>query len=115
MSGRSKQKRRTRWTESEAREELRRYERSGLSLSAYARKRGVSIQRLSWWRKRLGKQEAAPESLTLVPAVVTSAPTGPSVRIYAPTESSEVVVEVCADPSPQWVADLVVHLGARSC
>ena len=82
-----KKKRAKRWTEADARRELSRQERSGLSMSAYARKHGLSNQRLSWWRKRLRESASAPTA-ALVPALVTmsSAP----VRVLA---AGDVFVE----------------------
>jgi hypothetical protein len=64
--------------------EPRRYEadldewrQSGESLAAFARRRGYSTARLYWWRKRLVTEAVDLTSLSLVPAVVTSAATAP--------------------------------------
>jgi hypothetical protein len=45
---------RRRWTESEAREVLAALDGSGLSVAAFAAREGFGVQRLYWWRHRLG-------------------------------------------------------------
>jgi hypothetical protein len=59
------------WTEVEARGVLVAWRKSGMSVEAYARARGIVPQRLHWWRKRLrfGAHEAA-----LVPVRVAEGP-----------------------------------------
>lgn len=42
------------WTEVEARGVLEAWRRSGLSVEAFARSRGLVAQRLHWWKKKLG-------------------------------------------------------------
>jgi transposase-like protein len=44
-----------RWTSSVAQRILAEQERSGLSVAAFARTRGLHGNRLRWWRKQLGK------------------------------------------------------------
>jgi hypothetical protein len=46
------------WTEVEARSVLEAWRRSGLSIEAFARGRGLVPQRLHWWRKKLGASKA---------------------------------------------------------
>jgi len=43
-----------RWSPKEARGLLDEWARSGTSLTAFARARGIHPQRLSWWQKRFG-------------------------------------------------------------
>ena len=54
-----------RWSRSQARAVLVAWKKSGLSMSAYARKQGVNGQRLSWWRKQLGGACQAGAAVTL--------------------------------------------------
>jgi transposase-like protein len=44
-----------RWRQEDAEKVLAAWEESGLSLSKFAGKQGVNVQRLSWWRKQLEK------------------------------------------------------------
>ncbi|MBE2253382.1 MAG: hypothetical protein IAE78_27885 [Myxococcus sp.] len=60
------------WTADEAREALKAWKASGRSRSAFARRAGVSAQRLSWWERRLGDwRDTGPAGLKLVPVVTT--------------------------------------------
>jgi len=63
-----------RWTSSDARAVLAAHRGSGLSLTAFARQRGLQVQRLILWRKRLAilrpTEAVAPQRF--VPVVVTS-------------------------------------------
>jgi hypothetical protein len=52
------------WTEVEARSVLGAWKRSGLSVEAFARSRGLVPQRLHWWKRKLGFGSVA-ESRTL--------------------------------------------------
>jgi hypothetical protein len=53
MAKRSSPTSRQQWTEADARRVLADWERSGITLEAFARSRGLVPQRLAWWRKRL--------------------------------------------------------------
>lgn len=46
------------WTEVEARAALRAWRKSGLSLTAFAKRQGIVPQRLYWWRNKLGDDAA---------------------------------------------------------
>lgn len=100
-----------RWSESEARAVLDDWRRSGLSLAEFARRRGTSAQRVSWWRKRL------PAPAVPVPAGLEMAPLLPVELARASTasvviESGGVRVEVLdASTTPAtWVVDLLCAL-----
>ena len=56
------------WTEVEARAALRAQARSGLSMAAFAERRGIVAQRLYWWRKKLGDE--LDEDVELLPVKV---------------------------------------------
>lgn len=72
-----------RWSEAEARHVLATWEASGKSIGAFARAKGVTAQRLYWWRERLAKVDE-PAAPRFVPVVVKA----PAVRL----ESSAAVV-----------------------
>ena len=100
------------WRADEAREALRAWQASGLSMGAFARQEGMSAQRLSWWRKRLGDwatSNGGVSELRLVP-VVTSV----SAEVVSQTRAiavmrlpGAVVVEFDAGQvSARWVAEV---------
>lgn len=94
------------WTEADARGVLDDWKRSGETLEAFARSRGLVPQRLAWWRKRLSASPAGP-ALTLVPAAVVGIePAAPTALIRLP---QGIVIEL-ASASPQWVAALAREL-----
>lgn len=64
---------RARWRESDARVVLRKFERSGLTLAAFAKREGLNRQRLHLWRRRLGP-DAGPKFHEVRPAPRVSAP-----------------------------------------
>jgi hypothetical protein len=59
------------WTEIEARGVLEAWKKSGKSLEAYARARGLVPQRLHWWKKKL---QFGAKELALVPVRVAQRP-----------------------------------------
>lgn len=66
-----------RWSEVEARGVLEAWKRSGLTLEAFAKQRGIVSQRMRWWRKKLNRQErtrAAGPVPALLPLRVTTEP-----------------------------------------
>lgn len=80
--------------------------RSGMTVQAFARKRGLVPERLYRWRRQLGASPSEPGSrmISLVPAqVIVGEATGAVVHV------GEVAVEV-GDASPAWVAALVREL-----
>jgi transposase-like protein len=103
--------RRTQWTEADARRVLADWQRSGDTLEAFARSRGLVPQRLAWWRKRLhvGRREAS-TALTLVPATVIgdapAASAAPATIIRLP---HGIVIEL-EGASPGWIAALAREL-----
>jgi hypothetical protein len=86
------------------------WQRSGTTLEAFARSRGLVPQRLAWWRKRL--RIARPEastSLTFVPAAVTSSTAtaaGPLVMVRL---APGIVIEL-EGATPTWIAALAREL-----
>ena len=63
------------WTEIEARGALEAWKRSGMSLEAFARSRGIVPQRLHWWKKKLRFGVAAAKESALVPVRIVEART----------------------------------------
>ena len=103
--------RRRHWTEADARRVLTEWERSGHSLEAFARSRGLVPQRLAWWRKRLrATRPEASTALTFVRATVIGAATVVSAAVIRLPHG--VVIEIDG-VSPAWVAALAREL-ARS-
>ncbi len=115
-----------RWTEAEAKEELKAFAESGKTLAAYARDRGITTQRLFWWRKRLalkavpqGRAVESTRPTKLIPAVVkTPTPTpAPMPRLFSAATLTVqipggVVIEIC-DPQavpPEWATSFVAGL-----
>ena len=77
---------RARWTADKARQTMAAWERSGLSMAAFCRQRGIQPQRFYWWRNRLAAWSeqslvrvlpAADEHLQLVEVVVTDGGSAP--------------------------------------
>ena len=103
-----------RWTEARARAMLEAWDRSGLTLSAFARQRGVEPQRLAWWRKRLSERSrlTSGSPVSLVPVTLRPAPPialGVSVAITSRGGARIEVREVGA-VTAAWVAALLVAL-----
>lgn len=62
---------RTTWSEVEARGALSAWRKSGLSVEAFARERGLVPQRLYWWRKKLEPPKAETKVLAMLPVRMT--------------------------------------------
>jgi hypothetical protein len=69
------------WTEIEARGALEAWKRSGMSLEAFARSRGIVPQRLHWWKKKLRFGVAAVKESALVPVRIVEARRGEPVTV----------------------------------
>lgn len=100
------------WTEDDARIVLEEWRRSGTTLAAFARQRGVSAPRLYWWRRRLSSSETRTSSVSLVPATIVST-TAPAIVIQLANGIAVEVAGAGAGVSPAWIAEVVVAL-ARS-
>lgn len=62
---------RTTWSEVEARGALSAWRKSGLSIEAFARERGLVPQRLYWWRRKLEPPKAETKALAMLPVKMT--------------------------------------------
>jgi hypothetical protein len=95
------------WTEAQAREALDAFRRSGLTASAFARQRGVSIHRLQYWRKRLDTSPPLTFVRVALPKPVATA--AQSLEIV----TGEAVLRVPEGSDVEHVARLVAALAAR--
>jgi transposase-like protein len=104
-----------RWRQADAESMLAAWEESGLSLSGFAAKQGVNVQRLSWWRKQLEERGHAgarrererPAALSFIPAVVS----GSTVRVVVrlPRGVEVEAADTAAVPAA-WLAATVKAL-----
>lgn len=101
----------TRWTKEDARAALDAWEASGKSLAAYAREKGLTVQRLHWWKRRLGSADASAEAISgFIPAVIRASAVA-TLRI-----GSDVALEIadpCAVPA-EWAAAFASALARMS-
>ena len=68
-----------RWSEAQASAALSEHKESGLSLGAFARRQGLPLHRLQWWRARLNdhsQEQSAP--VRLVPVTIRPTPASSS-------------------------------------
>jgi transposase-like protein len=91
------------WTEREAREALAELARSGEGITRFARRKGVSEQRLHYWRKRI--VEAAAPAFVAVPLV--------SSHSQIEIASEAVTVRVREDLDPERLGDLIERVARR--
>jgi transposase-like protein len=110
MGGRTKalgggERRVHRWTEEEARGALAEFAASGESAAGFARRRGISSQRLAYWSKRL----AARGTTAFVAVALPAARAAAVIEIAA----AGVVVRVREGLDAEHVARLVEAIGRR--
>src|SRR4051812_35733320 len=65
------------WSEVEARGVLSALAKSGLSIEKFARERGITPQRIYWWKKKLVAPEKGGSAMALLPVRVVDALTPP--------------------------------------
>ena len=78
-------------------ERIARWERSGLSRAVFARREGVKVSALSWWRWELGRKAASPvaafvPSLSFVEVRAVPAPALPVERFEVALGNGRVVL-----------------------
>jgi transposase-like protein len=95
------------WTEQEARTALEELARSGVSLSEFARRKGVSVNRLVYWKKRL--IPARPPAFVAVTLPHGASSPSPLLEILV----GGVVVRVPDDADAERVAGIVRALTRR--
>ena len=94
------------------------WEKSGLSLSGFAVEQGVSVQRLSWWRKQLeerghvgrSRRKRRAAAVSFIPAVMTGSPSMAVLRLPRGVEIE--VADVTAMPTA-WLAAAVKALESQ--
>lgn len=110
------------WTEAQAQQVLTRLEESGQSVSAFAKRIGVSAKRIYWWRQQLDAraQPSTETPLTTAPQfvpVVVRASQQPSTDgpLLAVRLGEQLRVEVYRvdQSTASWVAVLAAELSAR--
>lgn len=94
------------WKPEQARRELEAWRSSGLTLTKYADRRGVTTTRLRYWHARLG--EPASSEMRLVPATVMPMPapmaaSWGAVTVRLPGDVTLEVSDVSVVPS-DWIA-----------
>lgn len=96
------------WTEQDAREALAELARTGESIAGFARRRGVSGERIRYWRRRLA--DGATPAFVAVP-VASAGP--PRIEIVA----GGVTLRVREDVSLEHLSDLIdtVTRRGRGC
>jgi len=100
-----------RWSAAHARSALTAHRESGLSLAAFARREGLPLHRLQWWRSRLDdppREPAAPvrlvpvtirptaTSLSASPGIEMEIRGGRRLRVAGPFDPDLLVRLVCA-------------------
>jgi transposase-like protein len=94
------------WGEHEARAALAELGQSGESIAEFARRRGVSAQRIYYWKKRLS--EALAPAFVAVPL--------PSTRVdQIEIVADGVTIRVREDVAPDRLADILDALTRRAC
>jgi hypothetical protein len=101
------------WTEAEARAALRDLAKSRMSAASFARARGFSSRRLSYWKKRL--VEAEPVAFVAVPLPPASRAT--TERAHIEIAYQDVVLRIREDIDVEHLARIALALaaGARGC
>jgi transposase-like protein len=94
---------------------VREAEASSESLAAFARRHGIREQTLYWWRKRVGRSEAAESTCTLLPVKIRESQprTASTVGLVEIELSNDLLLRVPADMEPTRVAELAFAL--RRC
>lgn len=103
---------RRRWSEAEARRQLEELARTTESAVGFARRKGVSTQRLAYWKKRLA---AASTSADVKPAfVAVTMPEAASSRREIEIRVADVAVVVQEGCDVEHVAHLVEAIVRRT-
>lgn len=94
------------WGEGEAREALAELSRSGESIAEFTRRRGISAQRIYYWKKRIAETAAAIPAFVAVPLASAGA-----ARIEIAVDG--VTIRVREDVEPERLAEIVDILARR--
>ena len=101
---------RRQWKEDQAKRVLDAWGNSGQSAAAFAKRLGITPQRLSWWRKRLGAEEGA--EATWVPVTVRWPERGVGAAAVLVTCGARIEVDVLDAASAAWIASVVRALAS---
>lgn len=99
-----------RWSEAEARTHLEELSRTTESAVGFARRKGVSTQRLTYWKKRLA---SAVSEDTRPAFVAVTMPTAASSRHEVEIRVADVAIVVREECDVEHVARLVEAIGRR--
>jgi transposase-like protein len=102
-----------RWTEKEAREALSALATSGLSVSVFAARAGLDIQRLYHWRRRL--KESRAREVIGAPTFVELHPLAAERRLEIVLPRSGIVIRVGESIEGATLQHLVEALERSSC
>ena len=99
------------WSPQDARAALAAFARSGMTLTAFARSRGVSAQRIAFWKRRFDAEAPSPTP-NFVPVALVSSPKR-EVRLTC----ADFTLHLPEDIAPDRVAALAAALsrGLRAC
>jgi len=99
------------WSEAEARAHLEEFSRTAESAVGFARRKGISTRRLTYWKKRL----AAAKGRETKPAfVAVTMPATPSTRAEIEIRVAGVAVIVREGCDVEHIARVVEALGRRT-
>ncbi len=112
-------KKNERWTEERGREVVEAWRRSGSSMSAFAERLGINVQRLSYWRDRIDELRVSgvvdAGEARLIPGVVAGGCVGSGTAMVVQLPHGVVIeVDSSARVDPKWLAGLVRELEALS-
>jgi transposase-like protein len=97
------------WTEAEARAALAELAESGESQAGFARRKGVSSNRLAYWRKRVGETASVPSFVQVRVPAARTAPEGACIEIVI----DDVAVRVREEIDVSRLASVVRALAGR--
>ena len=100
------------WKPEQAQTALAEWRASGLPLATFAKRRGISVQRLRWWRERLGDQPRLIANPGLVPAVITNLDSPAAISIHLPG-GIRISVEDAQAVAPGWLLEVARGLAGR--
>ena len=103
-----------RWGERDAREALDELAKSEKSMAEFASERGVSAQRIMYWKKRFAKSSKVRFEPVTFPAN-SVASVGPTPESTIAIAVGDVLVRVREDLDIERVARLVLALAGRPC
>ena len=111
-SGRSRVRAQRNWTESDARQALLELTSTGETVAAFAKRRGVSVQRVYWWKQRVAPSGELATKFVAVALPQTARPSAAS-ACSIEVVIGNVVLRVRETHDAEYVARLVAALSRR--